>query len=231
MCIPGHLYLDAIILHSLFWLLDIPILSEIHLTYLEIVWSFQVSLLLFVRQIQSNTPSRAIVPTAKQDVPEYFTQYPRSVNYFSLTSGNKYYSQLYVSNWQHFLILPDGFSLASDVFLAHTLMHKLKNTWRRPSARPQGLLSVEPSTLQHCVLETLAILVSLDSHLGLLNSGSFQAPARLSLTVFCPGNSLKIAHCGNLRVCLTPFLSLSFIVSNSQLCFIHYFSPSLLCFR
>jgi len=130
------------ILHSLFWLLDIPILSEIHLTYLEIVWSFQIFLLLFVRQIQNNTPSRAIVPTAKQDLPVYFTQCPRSVNYFSLTSGNKYYSQLYVSNWQHFLVLPDSFSLASDGFLAHTLMNKLKNTWRRSSTHHQGSLSV-----------------------------------------------------------------------------------------
>ena len=73
---------------------------------------------------------------------------------------------------------------------------------------PSPGLSFCVALFSSCVQATLAILLSLDSHLCLLNSGSFQAPSRLSLPVFCPGNSLKIVNCGNLRVYLIPFLYL-----------------------
>lgn len=130
------------------------------------------------------------------------------MSFSSLADGNKYYSQLGVNNWHHSIILADGCSLASDSFLTHTLMRKLMNTWGKPSAYSQGFLSVYLSSLQSCVLENLAILVSLESHLCLLNSGNFQAPPGLPLPVLFPGNSLKIVNCGNLRVYLICFLSL-----------------------
>lgn len=162
----------------------IELYSGTQLSYLIIIWWFEVLLLRFIRWGQSSTQSMANDPVlTRQDFSVHYMQCP--VNHEVFQSG-WWEEGIFLVLCEYWASLPLIFQVVLSPSLLFPNMHTLLQTWRE-SLQLFGVISLCGSLLSSTLSQKSSRLISPGSQLCLLTQWHQQTPSGFLLALW-PGN-------------------------------------------